>query len=400
MSRRLFGTGLFLTNFTALYHFLFSDSEGVLIDTLLYKTQVCWPLFPFCREVRPLFTIAAPWLCALLGLLTVCGLFVLWRPRLAAWSGGIAVAALAVKYTIILQDYTLMGNFHYITLGLWAAFLLDRDSLWTPRLTLVTCYLAAGWVKLHPEWLSGSVLKSFIVTFRPEWLSHPTLLKALAPAANLNVILEMFVALFLLSKRRPVFLGTLALMTAFHLLSWPVVGLTFPLTMLLLLLPLWSLAFSPSDWRFENAVSEQKWRSARTWLLPVFILLLQLPARLGARDPAISGEGRMWSLNMLDSHPSCRAFYLFETSPGLWVDISSLRSDLGPRLQCDPTVITEIMTSSCRNLAEDAAPLVGAAGLFAKRGPQGPALKVFSIPDYCDKKIRFHPFLKNDWMDL
>ncbi|MBX2996663.1 MAG: hypothetical protein KF681_17725 [Bdellovibrionaceae bacterium] len=399
MTRRLFGTGLFLTHFAALYHFLFSDSEGVLIDTLLYKTQVCWPFVPFCREMRPAFTVLAPALCATLGLLAMAGVASLWWPRWRPFTPAIAIAALAVKYAIILQDYTLMGNFHYITLALWAAYLLDRESLWSPRFALVSCYVAAGLVKLHPEWLSGSVLRSFIGSFKPEWLVHTALLEALAPAALLNVILELFVALFLLSSKRVFFAAALVLLTAFHLLSWPVVGVTFPVTMLLLLAPLWFLVFSPSAWAQEASLQRQVFRRPRAWLVPALVLLLQLPARVGARDPALTGEGRLWSINMLDSHPFCRAFYLFETEPGVWIDISSLRSDLGPRLQCDPVVISEIMTSSCLNLQSDAPSLHGHAALFSKRGPKGDAQKIFAIPDSCEKRIRFHPFLKNDWME-
>jgi hypothetical protein len=398
MTRRLLGTGLFLTHFVALYHFLFSDSEGVLIDTLLYKTQVCWPFLPFCREMRPFFAASAEALCLALAVLSTLGLVALWWPRLQRFVWPLIWISLAIKLFIQVQDFSLMGNFHTLTLLAWLAYALEPGTVWSLRVLLVAFYIAAGTLKLHSEWLSGSVLHSFLGTVRPEWLRNGALLSLLPFLSVWNVILEMFVSLFLLSKQRWLFGAGLLFMTVFHFLSWPMVGFTFPATMLCVLLPLCNLLRS-EEWQKQNFAmpASRKWR---VWWPAALILLLQLPAKLLSSDAALSGEGRFWSINMLDSHPHCEPFYLFEMSNREWLDNSGLRTDMGPRLQCDPLVISEIMTSFCQQWRSEDSQIKGHAALFSRRSHQHEAVQVFLIKDYCDKKIQFHPFLSNDWIDL
>ena len=398
MTRRLLGTGLFLTHFIALYHFLFSDSEGVLTDTLLHKTQVCWPFLPFCREMRPLFASSADFLCLALAAFSVLGILALWLPKAHRFVWPLIWSALAVKLIIQVQDFSLMGNFHTITLLAWLAYAIDTRGVWSLRVLLVAFYFAAGTLKLHDEWLSGSVLHSFFSTFRPEWLKSSALLSLLPLLAAWNVILEMFVSFFLLSRTRALFAVGLMMMISFHLLSWPIVGFTFPATMLCVLLPLLSILRS-QEWKTQGDLA-QEFRTWRSWWPALVIALLQAPSLLLSSDAALSGEGRSWSINMLDSHPKCAPFYIFENSQHQWFDLSGLRSEMGPRLQCDPLVISEVMTSYCLNHALEDSGVKGHAGLYSRRSHEHEAVRVFSVPDFCDKKIHFHPFLGNDWIDL
>jgi hypothetical protein len=398
MTRRLLGTGLFLTHFVALYHFLFSDSEGVLTDALLHKTQVCWPFMPFCRELRPFFAASADALCFALAALAIFGLVALWWPRLQRFVLPLIWMSLAIKIFIQVQDFSLMGNFHTLTLLAWLAYALESRTVWSLRFLLVAFYFAAGTLKIDREWLSGSVLHSFISAFRPEWLKQSTLLTFLPFLAAWNLILEMFVSFFLLSAHRGLFALGLLLMISFHLLSWPIVGFTFPATMLCVLLPLCNLLRS-EEWQAQNH-AVPAFRQWRGWWPALLVVLLQLPSQLLSSDAALSGEGRFWSINMLDSHPKCAPFYIFEKADREWFDISGLRSEMGPRLQCDPLVISEVMTSYCQQWRSEDSQTKGHAALFSRRSHQHDAVKVFSITDYCDKKIHFHPFLGNDWIEL
>lgn len=392
---RLLGIALVVTNFFALYHFLWSDGDGALVDAMSNQLPVCWPFFEGCRSLRPWFaanyeTFALWWG----GISAVAAAFFLFRGTVGV-AYGLSAVALVMKYAIILQDYTLMGNFHYISLVAWISFFLVPGKLASHRLLLVTVYFCAGLVKLNSEWISGSILAQQLTPL-PNLafaLGSETTRKVLA---NFNILLELFLVFLLLARNRAPFTAGVALFTAFHLASWPVVGRTFPGTMLSLLIPLWALALWPRA--FRRGLIEAGPRRA-AFVLPVAVLALQIPSLVADRDPALSGEARIWAVNMLDSHPTCDSFYLLRSPAGDWVDFSGLRSEQGPRIQCDPIVAIEVLEGFCLRFSPDDVRDMDVA-LYSRRSHETAARPVFEVRSFCANPVRFNPFFKNDWIRL
>src|SRR5512138_2048947 len=187
---------------------------------------ICWPLVPECGALRVLTPIGVTLvLRAHFAAAVGTGLLFMSR-RLVPWAYASLVAVNALKLAIMLLDYRLRMNQHYMAFFATFAYLCvpaKRDGL---RVLITLFYFWAGTLKVNWEWISGAGL------YRPMW---PFSGVGVVVACVYVIVLELLVAWGLLARRAWIFWAAFAQFLVFHAMSWQVVGFFYPLLMLAIL---------------------------------------------------------------------------------------------------------------------------------------------------------------------
>src|SRR5215510_12504068 len=219
--------------------YLFWVDQRIAAYVNAQAEPICWPLVPACEKLR---VLSAPGVALLLrayfAAAVGAGLLFASR-RLVPWGYAALVLVNLVKLAVMLLDYRLRMNQHYM--GFFAAFAYlvvpgKRDAL---RVLITLFYFWAGTLKLNWEWISGAGL------YRPMW---PFSGAGVVAACVYVIVLELGVTWGLLAGRAWIFWAAFAQFLLFHALSWQVVGFFYPLLMfaILAIFPL-SRLVAPSD---------------------------------------------------------------------------------------------------------------------------------------------------------
>src|SRR3989449_9485565 len=181
---------------------------------------ICWPLVPECGALRVLSPTGVTLLLrAYFAAAVGTGLLFASR-RLVAWAYASLVLVNALKLAIMLLDYRLRMNQHYM--GFFAAFAYlfvpaKRDAL---RVLGPLFYFLGGTLKLNGEWISGAGL------YRPMW---PFAGVGVMVACVYVIVLELVVTWGLLARRGWLFWGAVGHCLIFPALVLQGVRVFFPL---------------------------------------------------------------------------------------------------------------------------------------------------------------------------
>jgi hypothetical protein len=385
---RWYGVALaFLHVLTYLYwtsqrvaQFLHADAE-----------PICWPLVPDCEALRVLSPAGVTLLLrAYFALAVGAGLLFAFR-RLVPWAYAGLVLVNALKLGIMLLDYRLRMNQHYMGFFATLAFLGvsgKRDAL---RVLITLFYVWAGTLKLNWEWLSGAGL------YRPMW---PFSGAGVVAASAYVIVLELVVSWGLLARRAWIFWAALAQFLVFHLLSWQVVGFFYPLLMfaILTIFPA-SRLVEPRD--PPAGLLAALWRGREplaVYALAALFSLLQLMPYTFPGDRALTGEGRLYALHMFDARPTCSGWAELRHADGT-ATRRDLRLPLDTRIACDPIVFFNRARTLCRQ--RDAGLLAFQdldLFLTARRTSGGTTKQVIASTGFCGRRERYDPFRHNAWI--
>jgi outer membrane protein assembly factor BamB len=300
------------------------------------------------------------------------------------------------KFGVFSLDYRFMGNYHYMAFLMSAAFLMVPGRRVFMPVLLCLFYACAATLKFNAEWLSGAAL------LRPSFLSPE--LEHLALAAVIPVELLVVWGLLLNPskslKDRKQFTFALFALGTFHAFSWHIVGYFYPLTMGLLL----SIAWLP--WLLGERTPEapsilRRFFSGKAhvsnYVLAVLFLGAQVPQHLGTSDSTLTGEGRIFALNMLDAKSQCLS-YAFARSVGRVEEIPVDGDTLGIRIHCDPVVLYNRARAVCRERAQDPAFLDLDLYLVSKRTTDQSFRPVIASRDFCKTITDYRILTANPWI--
>jgi hypothetical protein len=311
-----------------------------------------------------------------------------WR-RCVTYGVLILVLVSLLKAAVLIQDYRLALNQHYMLLWVTIAYLLCHSRAALKGL-IVSFYVWAGVLKFNDSWLSGEALFGL----RP--MNMPAEFVPLACAYVL--VLELVIVWGLLARQRALFWTTYTQFLLFHLSSFWVVGFFYPMIMFLL------LSIFTLD-RYFATVAAPIPRSrlgVSLWpgcgLLGAFAAAQLVPLALSPA-PALTGEGRMYALNMLDDAVVCRARHVEYSSDGVTV-VPVYIPYLQRRLACDPFVYFEHARQRCqeyrRSLEMRDLDLMLVSRRLRSRRPE---LQV-SIRSFCTTKPKYSVIRHNSWIEL
>jgi hypothetical protein len=285
-----------------------------------------------------------------------------------AWLGGMALAALAaaaafgrkwdrsalallalataMKAAYFSLDLRLMGNYHMMPLLASLAYLLFPSRLRLQQCLLVLFYLAAGALKLGPEWLSGAAIPpSWLgaTLYRALFFEHPRILLL---GTHWVVFLELFFVLWLLHPSRGLRNFAFAQVVLFHAFSYFAVGYFYPLIMACL------LAVFPLSWMGSGGESAARVGMGGWVFLGAFAFCQILPWTAG-RDPALARERTLLALNMFDARPDCTSTTVVR-QPGRTLDLTFDPDRLAARILCEPSIYLRRALELCGELGPGA----------------------------------------------
>jgi len=390
---RVYGACLALSNLlTAVFWTTTQPLDRILSSSL----PVCWPFFESCGTWRVLGPHAIDALLASLVILSAANAVLFANDRLVPAALISLVVLSSVKTALILQDYRLVLNQHYMAAWALVVYLFVPSKRRSLLHLTVAFYVWAGLLKLNHEWLSGAALYGR----RP--LDLPA---ALVPAECVYVvILELGAVFGILSRRAWAFWGALIQLVLFHIASFWVVGFFYPVLMFLLLsiVPMGRLIREPSAEAVRPAprVVGLSWRYERksTYLVLAMFSIMQMIPRLFPGDPSITGEGRVFALNMFDAPTRCVATVTPRVGSNVSVPEKFNIPFLQPRIACDPIVYLEAAKQMCKGTElrprlEDF-DLTLASGRRADRALQ----LVVSIQFFCASSPRYSFLRHNPWI--
>lgn len=366
--------------FTFLYWFFHTK---VYLYIATPDVAICQPFFTFCRAFRVFSPETWRWFLLVYLCLGIFGSY-LWFTKKFRWAYYYSFFILAVKYLIYIQDYRMMGNYHYIHYLFISLFLVAPLKRFLIPLTVVLVYVAAGILKLNYEWLSGAALYGNIgiLEYIPlEW------------ATAYVVVLELCFSWLLLAKNIKLRYFALCQFLIFHLYSVQIVGLFYPLVMFSVL-----SIFVLSDLSKAAPLMSFEYFKNRfvAGFISIFVLLQAYPLMLPGNN-AITGEGRILALNMFDAQAVCRhSFYQQGHSDSIERNFD-LRS-LGPRIKCDPHLYLELAKNICREIQENSSPTQLHFHLQSKLSSESQFREVARIDDICSDMPRFNMLISNSWV--
>jgi hypothetical protein len=352
---------------------------------------ICWPLVPECEKLRVLSAAGVALLLrAYFAAAIGTGLLFASR-RLVSWAYAGLVLVNVLKLAVMLLDYRLRMNQHYMGFFATFAYLLvpgKRDAL---RVLVTLFYFWAGTLKLNWEWISGAGL------YRPMW---PFSGVGVVIACLYVIVLELGVTWGLLAKRARVFWTALGQFLVFHALSWQVVGFFYPLLMfaVLAIFPL-SRLVEPRDPPEGLLVALWKGRGLRSvYALAALFSLLQLVPYAFPGDRTLTGQGRLYALHMFDARATCVGWADLHNADGTTTR-RDLKLALDTRVACDPIVYFNRARNLCRQ--RDAGRVIFEdldLFLSARRSSDGELKRVIATTGFCAKRERYDPFRHNAWI--
>jgi hypothetical protein len=350
---------------------------------------VCWPFFEGCYLIRPIPLLVIHGLLALCCALAVVAAvsFATKSIRSGYW---LLLGAFLVKNLIYILDVRFMGNFHYMPNWVTIAFLFLPAKVSTIPLLICLFYFAAGLLKINVEWVSGNALTNF----------PPVSAPLVEIACTYVLVLELLIVFGCLSRRVGFFWFAFTNLILFHAISYQQVGYYYPLTMCCLL-PVFALNryFSNDPWpRVGKYALGMPWAS---WLFLGIFLMAQLPQFFLSRDAAVTGLGRMVSLNMLDARTTCEGFYIARFKGQVFKDLNPNETaylSKGLRTHCDPHFFLNVARHYCRKLKGTEDFLDLDFYLMSKRftDPTGKILVAES--DVCAKDLPYNMLAPTRWI--
>jgi len=352
---------------------------------------ICWPLLPACENVRVLSAAGVALLLrAYFAAAIGTGLLFAFR-RLVPWAYAGLVLVNGLKLAVMLLDYRLRMNQHYMGFFATFAYLLvpgKRDAL---RVLVTLFYFWAGTLKLNWEWVSGAGL------YRPMW---PLSGAGVIVACVYVVVLELGVAWGLLAQRAWIFWAAFAQFLVFHALSWQVVGFFYPLLMfaILAIFPL-SRLVAPRDPPEGLLAALYKGREVwSVYALAALFSVLQLIPYAFPGDRALTGQGRLYALHMFDARATCVGWADLHNVDGTTTR-RDLRLPLDTRIACDPIVYFNRARNLCRQRDAGRAAFEDLdLFLSARRSSESEMKRVIDTKDFCTKRERYDPFRHNAWI--
>ena len=371
--------------------YLYWVDQRIVTFVSAQAEPICWPLVPACENIRVLSAAGVALLLrAYFAAAIGAGLLFAVR-RLVPWAYVGLVLVNVLKLAVMLLDYRLRMNQHYM--GFFAAFAYllvpgKRDAL---RVLVTLFYFWAGTLKLNWEWMSGAGL------YRPMW---PFASVGVIVACAYVIVLELGVAWGLLAQRAWIFWAAFAQFLVFHALSWQVVGFFYPLLMfaVLAIFPL-SRLVAPADRPEGLLIALGRGREARSvYALAAVFSLLQLIPYAFPGDRALTGQGRLYALHMFDARAACVGWADLHNADGTTTR-RDLKLPLDTRIACDPIVYFNRARNLCRQ--RDAGRVAFEdldLFLSARRSSEGELKRVIATRGFCARRERYDPFRHNAWI--
>lgn len=352
---------------------------------------LCWPFLEGChawRVLDPAQVQILLWAYLALATFTL-SLFALARGVRGALA--LLAAITGLQAAIVFQDFALTLNHHYMLGFTTLVFLAVPHKRRALPFLIVAFYFWAGVLKLQGEWLSGAILAEF----EGFWLP-----RALLPAAAAYaVVLELAIVFGLLARRAWIFWSAFAQILLFHVVSFSIVGFHYPSLMVLLLAIFPLCRCLPSRGPDASLGTLLRGREPRSsYALLGLFSLLQLVPRAIPGDQAVTGEGRIFALDMFDARVECEGSLVIHGVSGRTRREVVSQRGLEKRIRCDPIVYWGVARQRCREARADPSFRDLDLHLESRRSFDAGPRSVIALEDFCHRSPSYDVWRRNDWI--
>jgi hypothetical protein len=347
---------------------------------------VCWPFAEACGSWRIFTPETIELLVLVLLVIGVTGAISFVKGTRPGLSFALLCGGFLFKTALLLQDYRLVMNQHYMCAWAVLVYFFVPNKRATLKALIVLFYLWAGMLKLNADWLSGAGLYGL----RPFGMPQ-----VLVPAACAYVIvLELAISPWILSKRALVFWAAFTQLILFHVSSFWVVGFFYPVLMFLILsIYVLDRFVEPPD----AIVSVRPLRVATVASVVLAFSALQLVPRFLGASPSVTGEGRLLALNMFDAPLACSATMSVHGADGSQQVERLSAPYLEPRLECDPIVYYELAKQRCRTRELDGVADLDLTVATRTRTHQSFS-SIVSVKSFCAADLSYSIWRHNLWI--
>lgn len=391
---RWYGACLALVNLaTAVYWLVQAPRLQDVIDPS--RAPVCWPFFDPCRSIRILEPQVTVVILAAFGATAILNAWLFLRPQFVTGAYWLLCGLSVFKAGVLLQDYRLLLNQHYMAYWITLPFLFVPGKRLLSKYLLVAFYLWAGVLKFNREWILGLALYGRLPLGLPA---------AFVPVECVYVIvLETVVAFGLLSRRRIVFWAAFGQFALFHLSSFWVVGFFYP-TLMFLLLAIFPLSRRGLGLAWAATAEGPEMQSGSPWQQGLrygvvgLLCAAQLIPHAFPGDPSLTGEGRAFALHMFDAPLECRATANYHFATGLSRAVVIRPVFTTPRLACDPIVYISLARDLCGHGTVEITRADFDLVLRSRKIDQARYATVLAIGDFCRTMPRYSMWRHNPWI--
>ena len=349
--------------------YLFWKGDTFDLKKIFDSEPVCWAIYQNCAWARPFLFEYVDVLISFyfFSALAVSLFFLFKKTKLGYWG---LFALTGFKFLIFIHDYRLMGNYHYMPFIATLFYLLVPNKMQFGKLIIVGFYLGAGIIKFNTDWLSGMAL-----------VRNPIISgKLLEWSCAYVILLEICFSFLLLSRNKIVFWTVFAQFVIFHLFSFHIVGYFYP-TIMFCLLTLFVL--DKIYLQTSLLVNSPPIKSKKIGIFAlVFFAVAQVYPAVFHPDSAVTGEGRILSLNMLDGRAICENKLILRYKFGS-IEESINLNRYGIRVQCDPVIYYYELKSICQKLKSEESFTDLDFSLYGKRVTDSSWLSEFQVTNFC-----------------
>lgn len=362
---QLYGAALSLVH-TFTFFFWMGTNYKSLKFLFTERIPICWSIFQNCQSFRPFW---AQWIDAIFSVYFLTSiacvlLFIVFKKIRLAYI--LLILLNVLKYSVLLQDYNLMGNYHYMAFISSLFYLLIPNKLFFGKLIIIGFYLSSGILKISPEWLSGNTISSsFLDGKLLEW------------ACAYVVVLQLIQTPLLLSRNKISYYLVLLQLVIFHTFSISIVGYFFPIVMFLLL----SIFFLERN-NLSSPVLVKKNILGLIALLAFTIA--QLIPLYFFRKSSLTGEGRILSVNLFDAKTSCDNRINLKYTNAQFIHSLESQSKAS-RLHCDPQIFYWTLKDLCKKQSSEENFRDLDFVLYSKKSTDQDWSIIFQATDFCSR---------------
>lgn len=377
--------GIFLGLLQVITFFFMFPTE-TLQNAFSDPSPVCFPFYENCSAFLPFLKQNISLIQFLFLSTSICATVLFCFDRTLRPALLFLQISVLIKLIVHFHSYRFMGNYHFMPYIVFFIYFFIKDKIRLIPTSIVLFYVVAASLKFNIEWISGSAL------LRP----LPIGKNLLYLATSFVIFLELFLSWGLLSQTFWFWISFLFFIL-FHLISFLVVGYYY-MSIMFCLLAIFVLARyyrNTEPFIFEQLL---QFKFPRSFIYAgLLALVLNLYSFFFFQDPAITGEGRIFTLNMLDAYSSCQPQINVHMKNATY-NFSEPRSEFSVRAQCDPVVYYFESKNLCRAYANEPGFRGVSLQLISKRKTDESFWQIIDQENMCDPKIKFSSWLKNDWI--
>ena len=350
---------------------------------------LCWPQVPFCEFLRFLSPSGVQALLYIYLSMALLAAFFFLNKKTIVYAYWLFLFVNVIKFYMFFSDYHVMGNHHYMPFVVSFVYLFIRQKLFFIPLVIACFYFFAAILKVsNLDWLTGM---AFVQNVQFPLFFNEEIKMILCFYV---VCLEMIGSWLLILKTRWK-MAVYIQFILFHLMSYFIVGYFYPVIMLLLIsLFLLIVLFN------ERYVTVWSFRKIFPGALFIFLVIAgNLLSVFIPGDAGLTGEGRLWGVNMYDAHTECDSQIFLKFKKNNTLFLSGYES-YTLRVKCDPYIGFNTVKKVCAFYKNKPEFIDLDWSVYSKLRSDLEYKRIVDEKNACGKNLQYFSWRKNHWIKV